>query len=99
MEYLRQSSDFTSLYPNEAARNVLPYGKPIYKGEGNWSLYNTCTSEWDANQKSDSEFSTFFGFVRVSVRTINNEARPLHGIRQQLANVSEIFKMDQNDPL
>lgn len=59
--------DFTSLYP-DVMRKLLPYGEPEY-----------CKNITINDIKNDS----FFGFVKVMVKTINRNIKPLHAYRDK----------------
>ena len=71
--------DFTSLYPFCASDNELPYGEPQQMDASNWQLHGSKTSDWTPDQRK--QFDSFYGFVKVKVRTKNANIVPLHGVK------------------
>lgn len=67
--------DFTSLYPAQMLKS-LPYGKPV--------RVNNVTIE-------DIKRGRFYGFVCVDVKTLQNNAKPLHAVKHDSRLVFPYF--------
>jgi hypothetical protein len=65
--------DFTSLYPYVAAKNLLPYGRPMFK-----KLNNT---KVQVDMKTGAS-NIPFGFVRVLVKSIDFKRKPIHAVKE-----------------
>jgi len=70
--------DFTSHFPAEG-RKPLPYDKPVWLTKETFSLIGVSSKEWTSSQKK--EFSKYFGFVDVEIRTVDRERLPLHAVK------------------
>jgi len=75
--------DFTSLYPYVAFKNLLPYGRPMFKP------LNNIKAEVNGTTGTSN---IPFGFIRVMVKSLDFKRKPIHAVKEDNKCYFSYFK-------